>query len=35
MVMVCLRCTLGGAEKRYARIFEVLVAPARAAATAC
>ncbi len=26
MVMICLRCTLGGAEKRYARLFERLVA---------
>lgn len=23
--MLCLRCTLGGAEKRYARVFEMLV----------
>ena len=28
MVMLCLRCTLGGAEKRYARFFELLVAQA-------
>ncbi len=26
MVMLCLRCALGGAEKQYARIFEMLVA---------
>jgi glycosyltransferase involved in cell wall biosynthesis len=25
MIMLCLRCTLGGAEKRYARVFESLV----------
>ena len=25
MIMLCLRCTLGGAEKRYARVFEMLV----------
>jgi glycosyltransferase involved in cell wall biosynthesis len=26
MIMICLRCALGGAEKRYARVFELLVA---------
>lgn len=26
MVMLCTRCALGGAEKRYARVFEMLVA---------
>lgn len=26
MIMICMRCTLGGAEKRYARVFEMLVA---------
>jgi glycosyltransferase involved in cell wall biosynthesis len=26
MIMLCMRCRLGGAEKRYARIFEMLVA---------
>jgi glycosyltransferase involved in cell wall biosynthesis len=26
MIMLCIRCTLGGAEKRYARVFEQLVA---------
>lgn len=26
LIMICLRCTLGGAEKRYARVFEMLVA---------
>jgi glycosyltransferase involved in cell wall biosynthesis len=26
MVMICLRCALGGAEKRYARVFEMFVA---------
>src|SRR5262245_50146614 len=26
MIMICLRCALGGAEKRYARVFEMLVA---------
>lgn len=25
MVMLCMRCGLGGAEKRYARVFEMLV----------
>ena len=25
MIMLCMRCTLGGAEKRYARVFEMLV----------
>lgn len=25
MIMLCHRCTLGGAEKRYARVFEMLV----------
>jgi glycosyltransferase involved in cell wall biosynthesis len=25
MMMLCLRCTIGGAEKRYARVFEMLV----------
>ena len=26
MIMLCMRCRLGGAEKRYARVFEMLVA---------
>jgi glycosyltransferase involved in cell wall biosynthesis len=26
MIMLCIRCALGGAEKRYARVFEMLVA---------
>jgi len=26
MIMLCMRCGLGGAEKRYARLFEMLVA---------
>ncbi len=26
MVMLCMRCSLGGAEKRYARVFKMLVA---------
>lgn len=26
LIMICLHCTLGGAEKRYARVFEMLVA---------
>jgi glycosyltransferase involved in cell wall biosynthesis len=26
MIMLCTRCTLGGAEKRYARVFEMLAA---------
>lgn len=26
MIMICIRCALGGAEKRYARVFEMLVA---------
>ena len=26
MIMICNRCTLGGAEKRYARVFEMLMA---------
>ena len=26
MVMLCMRCTMGGAEKQYARVFEMLAA---------
>lgn len=26
MIMPCMRCRLGGADKRYARLFEMLVA---------
>jgi glycosyltransferase involved in cell wall biosynthesis len=29
MIMVCMHCTLGGAEKQYARVFEMLVAQAQ------
>lgn len=29
MIMLCLRCTLGGAEKRYARVFEMLVSQSK------
>jgi hypothetical protein len=24
MIMVCMKCALGGAEKQYARVFEML-----------